>query len=142
MSVTRSGAHDCDPGPPRVVILGGGYGGIYAAMGLKKAAKRHQIELSGLDALPRSWRKQGLRLLMILRLAVLLNRSRIVAELPELAITVTENSLSIRFDEDWLADNPLTIADLEREQGFLAQVGYSLGIEPAKKGPREGASSA
>lgn len=34
------------PGPPRVVILGGGYGGIYTALGLKKAARRKQIKLS------------------------------------------------------------------------------------------------
>ena len=33
-------------GPPRVVILGGGYGGVYAALGLQKAARRGQIELS------------------------------------------------------------------------------------------------
>ena len=31
---------------PRVVILGGGYGGIYTAMELQKAARRGQIELS------------------------------------------------------------------------------------------------
>ncbi len=32
--------------PPRVVVLGGGYGGIYAALELQKAARRGQIELS------------------------------------------------------------------------------------------------
>ena len=32
--------------PPRVVILGGGYGGVYAALELEKAARRGQIELS------------------------------------------------------------------------------------------------
>ena len=31
---------------PRVVILGSGYGGVYAALGLQKAARRGQIELS------------------------------------------------------------------------------------------------
>ena len=33
-------------GPPRVVILGGGYGGIYTALGLEKAARRGEIEVS------------------------------------------------------------------------------------------------
>jgi len=33
-------------GPPRVVILGSGYGGVYTALKLQKAAKRGQIELS------------------------------------------------------------------------------------------------
>ncbi|MEE8466658.1 MAG: hypothetical protein V3S68_09290, partial [Dehalococcoidia bacterium] len=32
--------------PPRVVILGGGYGGIYTALRLQKAARRGQIHLS------------------------------------------------------------------------------------------------
>ena len=32
--------------PPRVVFLGGGYGGIYAALKLQKAARRGQIELA------------------------------------------------------------------------------------------------
>ena len=32
--------------PPRVVILGGGYGGVYTALNLQKAARRGQIELS------------------------------------------------------------------------------------------------
>ena len=32
--------------PPRVVVLGGGYGGVYAALKLQKAAKRGDIELS------------------------------------------------------------------------------------------------
>ena len=32
--------------PPRVVILGGGYGGVYTALGLQKAARRGQIELT------------------------------------------------------------------------------------------------
>jgi exopolyphosphatase/guanosine-5'-triphosphate,3'-diphosphate pyrophosphatase len=63
---------------------------------------------------------------MLLRLAVLLNRSRNAAELPEVTISVGENSLSLGFDADWLTDNPLTIADLERERGFLGQAGYSL----------------
>ena len=33
-------------GPPRVVILGGGYGGLYTALGLQKAARRGRIQLS------------------------------------------------------------------------------------------------
>ena len=32
--------------PPKVVILGGGYGGIYTALRLQKAARRGQIHLS------------------------------------------------------------------------------------------------
>ena len=31
--------------PPRVVILGGGYAGIYTALGLQRATRRGKIEL-------------------------------------------------------------------------------------------------
>ena len=33
-------------GPPKVVILGGGYGGVYTALQLQKAARRGRIDLS------------------------------------------------------------------------------------------------
>ena len=32
--------------PPRVVILGGGYGGVYTTLALQRAARRGQVELS------------------------------------------------------------------------------------------------
>ena len=91
--------------------------------------QRHAINQSMLDALPRSWRTIGLRLLIILRLAVLLNRSRNVAAPPDIDIKVTDGSFVISFDASWLADNPLTIADMEREQEFLEKVGYRLSVE-------------
>jgi len=90
--------------------------------------QRHRIDKLSFDVLPEPWREAGLRLLMILRLAVLLNRSRKeVAQIPA-TIDVTEDSLAINFDAEWLAENPLTIADLEREQGLLRQVGYDLQV--------------
>jgi len=90
--------------------------------------QRHGINTSSFNPLPGPWRAAGLRLLIILRLAVLLNRSRKeLAQVPA-TIEVTEDSLTITFDVAWLAENPLTIADLEREQGFLRQVGYDLHV--------------
>ncbi len=91
--------------------------------------QRHRIDVTRIDSLPRSWRVAGLRLLMILRLAVLLNRSRNVTESPQVKLLTTDSGLSLSFDDDWLATNPLTIADLERERDFLAHVGYELDFE-------------
>ncbi|MEM8683990.1 MAG: exopolyphosphatase, partial [Pseudomonadota bacterium] len=45
-------------------------------------SQRHAIDTKGLKALPKSWREGGLRLAIILRLAVLLNRSRSADETP------------------------------------------------------------
>ena len=45
MSEHQAGEEQQDPRgrPPRVVILGGGYGGVYTALGLQKAARRGQV---------------------------------------------------------------------------------------------------
>jgi exopolyphosphatase/guanosine-5'-triphosphate,3'-diphosphate pyrophosphatase len=91
-------------------------------------SQRHRVEETFLDDLPKAWRESGLRLVMILRLAVLLNRSRNDAELPPMTVVALEHGLSIKIDADWHDANPLTIADLEREQGFLAQIGYELSL--------------
>jgi exopolyphosphatase/guanosine-5'-triphosphate,3'-diphosphate pyrophosphatase len=89
---------------------------------------RHAIDTSAFKPLPKAWRSGALRLLIILRLAVLLNRSRKeVTEIPA-TIDVTEDGLSLHFDAEWLAENPLTIADLEREVDYLRQVGYTLKV--------------
>lgn len=88
--------------------------------------QRLRLDTAGLKALPRTWRNSALRLAMLLRLAVLLNRSRSIDAPPTLEIEVSEDSLSLRFDPEWLNVNPLTVADLEREQEFLHDVGYKL----------------
>ena len=98
-------------------------------LALMIGGQRYRIETSRIDTLPRAWRVSGLRLLIILRLAVLLNRSRNIAEPPVVTMSVAEKNITLGFDPGWLADNPLTIADLEREKGFLDEVGYELTIQ-------------
>jgi len=90
------------------------------------SSQRHQINLRYLSLLPRAWRESALRLALLLRLAVLLCRSRGNVELPPLTLTVGENSLRLKFDAGWLEANPLAVADLDREQGYLKNVGYEL----------------
>jgi exopolyphosphatase / guanosine-5'-triphosphate,3'-diphosphate pyrophosphatase len=89
-------------------------------------SQRHQINMRYQRRLPRAWRNSALRLAMLLRLAVLLNRSRSQLELPTIALTTGRRSLQLQFDPDWLQANPLTVADLKREIGYLEAVGYTL----------------
>ncbi|MDX1500020.1 MAG: Ppx/GppA phosphatase family protein [Woeseiaceae bacterium] len=89
-------------------------------------SQRNSINVRRQRELPRSWRTTALRLSVLLRLAVLLNRSRSTVELPPIRLTVGEDSVELAFDRDWLASNPLSVADLERERGHLAAVGYRL----------------
>ncbi len=88
--------------------------------------QRNDLDASRLQTLPRAWRNSALRLAILLRLAALLNRSRNDAAVPMLKFKVAEQSLALRFDKEWLEVNPLTVADLEREKGFLHEVGYEL----------------
>lgn len=88
--------------------------------------QRHQPDARLLQSLPRDWRDAALRLSLILRLAVLLNRSRTEIAIPPVQISVQHRSIALRFDPDWLALNPLTVADLEREQGYLQAIGFGL----------------
>ena len=90
------------------------------------AAQRSTLDESHAGRLPSSWRKQALRLAVILRLAVLLNRSRSRDTLPKIVARASGKSLDLTFPEGWLDSSPLTVADLTREQGYLQNVGYRL----------------
>ena len=88
--------------------------------------QRHRIDAGRLKSVPGPWREGGMRLLIILRLAVLLNRSRKDIRIPPVSATARADRLELSFDDAWLADNPLTVADLERETSYLSAVGYEL----------------
>jgi len=87
---------------------------------------RHNINTRYQRILPRAWRERALRLVLLLRLAVLLNRSRSEVQLPRIGLAVGETSVEISFDPEWLEANPLTVADLEREIGLAQAVNYEL----------------
>jgi exopolyphosphatase/guanosine-5'-triphosphate,3'-diphosphate pyrophosphatase len=90
------------------------------------ASQRYGIATQLNEDLPRSWRHSALRVAILFRLAVLLNRSRNQADIPPIGLDVSDSTLALTFDSEWLAANPLTVADLERETGYLAAVGYEL----------------
>jgi len=89
-------------------------------------SQRHQIDTGSQKLLPRVWRETAMRLAMLLRLAVLLNRSRSALDLCDVTVSVTGESVTLAFDSSWLEANPLTVADLEREVAYLRNVGYEL----------------
>ncbi|MDX1482796.1 MAG: Ppx/GppA phosphatase family protein, partial [Woeseiaceae bacterium] len=90
------------------------------------ASQRRQIDGDLRGVLPSSWQKKALRLAILLRLAVLLHRSRSRNSLPPIAVSAGGRHLKLEFPKAWLDDNPLTIADLAREQAYLRDVGYEL----------------
>ncbi len=70
-----------------------------------------------------------LRMTILLRLAVLLERSRSSKPLPTLGVEVDKQSLVLRVPQRWLAEHPLTFADLQREREDLVDVGFDLQIK-------------
>ena len=89
-------------------------------------SQRHNINTRFQKLLPGAWREAAMRLVLVLRLAVLLNRSRSEIDLPRIEVSVSETSLALKFDDAWLTANPLTAADLEREIEYVRAVGYEL----------------
>ncbi len=61
------------------------------------------------------------KLVVLLRLATLLNRSRSPSDLPTIALAPGKDSLELKFPQGWLDDNPLTAADLEQEEELAAR---------------------
>ena len=89
---------------------------------------RRKLDDPFLDELPGTWRGPAFKLVVLLRLAVLLNRSRSPSDLPTIGLATGKDSLELRFPAGWLDDNPLTAADLAQETEWLASRGFELKI--------------
>ncbi|MDY6978346.1 MAG: exopolyphosphatase [Pseudomonadota bacterium] len=79
--------------------------------------------------LPKSVREVAIKLTILLRLAVKLQRSRLHDALPDLQLKAKPRQLKLVFPADWLEQHDLTRADLEREIKHLNLLGYELKIE-------------
>lgn len=78
--------------------------------------------------LPKRACKQVKRLSVILRLAVILHRSRSQKTLDYLMLKVDEKHIHLTFPEQWLTQHPLTEADLQQEIEHLKTVGFELSL--------------
>jgi exopolyphosphatase/guanosine-5'-triphosphate,3'-diphosphate pyrophosphatase len=92
-------------------------------------AHRRKLPVSVLKVLPRKRGREVERLAILLRIAVLLHRSRAPDAMPQPKLTVGKKSLSVQFAEGWLDDHPLTLADLRQEAHHLEAAGYRLVLE-------------
>jgi exopolyphosphatase/guanosine-5'-triphosphate,3'-diphosphate pyrophosphatase len=72
------------------------------------------------------WNEAAQSLALLLRLAIVLNRSRQVGELPEIRLAVAPARVDLRFPPQWLEAHPLTVADLEQEAAYLGAAEIEL----------------
>jgi len=87
---------------------------------------RRKLPKDELKQLPQSLQENAIRLCILLRLAVILRRSRSSARMPALELEARERKLTLSFPSGWLEQHPLTCADLEYEVEYLKAVDYKL----------------
>ncbi|MGH8584073.1 MAG: exopolyphosphatase [Gammaproteobacteria bacterium] len=97
-----------------------------ALLALLIRAHRRKLPLAELEALPAAEKDKVIYLSVVLRLAVLLHRGRGDIALPDLEVEGEDHALKLRFPEGWLAEHPLTAADLEQEAGYWKAAGMRL----------------
>ena len=107
------------PGFPReeqrlLAVLVGGH---------RRKLSRQQYE----DLVP-PWHIKAESLVVLLRLAVLLHRGRGPRSLPQIDLAARGRSLDLAFPKGWLAEHPLTAADLEQEVDYLRAAGFRLRV--------------
>lgn len=92
--------------------------------------QRGKFPIAILRSLPGDMTKTAQRLCVILRLAVLLNRSRTTEALPKFNLRATNQTLQIKFPRGWLKRHPLTQAELAQEIKYLKPAKIQLKISP------------
>ena len=87
---------------------------------------RRKFPWNVFNALPDPGDRPAKRLCVLLRLAVLLHRSREATRLPDIQFEAGNASLTLSFPNGWLDDNPLTHTDLQQEKKYLKDADFKL----------------
>lgn len=95
---------------------------------------RGRLRTELIDALPAVWQGRTRNIVLALRVAVILHRGRNPATWPPVTLTHEGSTLAVLIDADWLAERPLTRADLEREGERLAKAGITLDLVETSAG--------
>jgi len=93
------------------------------------ANHRRKFRQDLIENLPEAWRLRTLRLTALLRLAVVMCRSRSTATQPEVTLKAGNAGLTMVFPQGWLELHPLTLADLRQEMEYLAAAGIRLRVK-------------
>jgi exopolyphosphatase / guanosine-5'-triphosphate,3'-diphosphate pyrophosphatase len=92
---------------------------------LIRAHRRKMVEPM-FGELPGAQRQSLRRLTILLRIAVLLHRSHSEVTPPAMDFSARGKTLQLQFPSGWLAEHPLTEADLLQEALYQKSIGYTL----------------
>jgi len=92
-------------------------------------AHRQRFPREVFEGLAGTCPERALRLAILLRVAVALNRSRTDTHLLGLRAEAEADTLRLQFPDGWLGEHPLTAADLLREANLLAAANLRLLLE-------------
>ena len=87
---------------------------------------RQKFRVNSFEKLATRAQKPGLRLCVLLRLAVLLHRGRTDEQVPKISMQVDKSDITLKFPDNWLEKHSLTKADLNKECQFIKDAGFSL----------------
>lgn len=91
--------------------------------------QRRKYPLEEIQVISEDERDALIRLTVLFRLAVVLNRSRLYASQPKISARTRGSTISLHFPKKWLDNNPLTRTDLDSEADYVKAVGYGLKYE-------------
>lgn len=95
---------------------------------LAELVRRYRDALSSLPEQHALSGQSSKRLLRLLRLSVLITHRRNTQIQPRFEIISQDDNLTLKMDTDWLADNPLTQAELDLEANRQTDIGWPLMI--------------
>jgi len=87
---------------------------------------RRKIRPESFDILQSEENESVKYLIVLLRLAVLLNRDRVDNEFPLKSIQTKQNEIKLEFEKGWMEQSPLTQIDLEQESDYLRAIDIKL----------------
>jgi exopolyphosphatase/guanosine-5'-triphosphate,3'-diphosphate pyrophosphatase len=92
-------------------------------------AHRYKFPAAVLNEMGDMLTEPVMRLCIMLRIAVLLQRGHKSEELPDIEMRASGNAVQLQFPKGWLKKHALTRADLKQEKKYLEAVNVLLAFE-------------
>ncbi len=90
---------------------------------------RRRLDLQVFNEVGSENHEAVIRLALLLRLAVLLNRGRIDTAPSDLVVTAGRKRITLKFPQGWLDQHPLTQEDLLQERDFVAKCDFKISVK-------------